>query len=392
MDVREEFVLKAQRKGCSFSALCREYRISRKTGYKWLERFRLSGWAGLESLSRKPNSSPLQVTAETVADIVAIRRAHHSWGAKKVAAVLRRTLGDKAPSVRTIARVLVRTGFVQRTKRRKPARTSVEAPRVRPCKPNDLWTVDFKGWWRTRNGQRCEPLTIRDAFSRKVLAIEVLETPNMQQARVVFERVFREFGLPDAILSDCGVPFVAPNSPVGLTRLSAWWLALGIEHHRSRPATPSDNGGHERMHRDMAEELEAHSALTRKHQQQACDRWRHDFNHHRPHEALAMKTPAEVYRRSAVEFDPTRSVEPVYPERFQTRTITSTGTLKFKKLVTYVSAALVRFPVGLEFLSPSIYALWFSHRRLGELEVAKRKFTADPWNSTVLDQPEIAVA
>lgn len=388
MSVREAFVLRARERGANMSALCEEFGISRKTGYKWRARFAEKGVAGLEDLSRRPHASPLRVSGDTVAAVVALRQAHPTWGPRKLAGSLSRSRGDKPLSARTVARILARAGLIQQARRRRrPAPTGVLAPQLQPQAPNVLWTVDFKGWWRTRSGERCEPLTIRDAYSRFVLAIDVLASPDMKEVRAIFERVFSQFGLPSAILSDGGVPFVAPSSKVGLTTLSAWWLSLGIEHYRSRPATPSDNGGHERMHRDMAAELEAASALSRKEQQAACDRWRHDFNHHRPHEALKMKTPAEVYKRSSVEFAP-KPTAWVYPERHHVRRISPIGTLKHKNIPLFLSTALAGYDVGLEYLAPDCFAVWFTHRRLGVINLKAKTFDPDPWNHKPPKQEE----
>lgn len=326
MSVREEFVIKALEPGANISALSREYGISRKTGYKWISRFKERGVAGLEDLSRRPLKSPLVVSADVAVEIIAIRKAHQRWEARKIRVILQRSFAEEeVPSERTVVRVLERAGFIQRRrKRRRQSSMPTKKPRILARKPNDLWTVDYKGWWMAWNSDRCEPLTIRDAVSRFVLAAEVLSGTALAPAREVFEAVFRRYGLPRVILSDNGIPFVAPNSRLGLTRLSAWWISLGIEHVRSRPGTPSDNGGHERMHRDMAEELEAFSAMSRKAQQQECQRWRHEFNHHRPHEALGMKTPADSFHRSHVAFDG-KPAEIVYPERFRVFTASKGG-------------------------------------------------------------------
>jgi transposase InsO family protein len=162
--------------------------------------------------------------------------------------------------------------------------------------PNDAWTVDFKGWWKARDGRRCEPLTVRDAFSRYVLALRILPRSDTDGVRAVFEELFERHGLPKVIQSDNGVPFAAGRSLAGLTKLSAWWVSLGIDIVRSRLGKPQDNRAHERMHADIAIELEAQAAHSLRAQQKACDEWRVEFNHVRPHEALDMQTPADVYR------------------------------------------------------------------------------------------------
>jgi hypothetical protein len=252
--------------------------------------------------------------------------------------------------------------------------------------------VDFKGWWLTKQRERCEPLTVRDAFSRYVLGIVVLNTTKAEPVVAAFKDLFRRFGVPKAILTDGGTPFVMPHGQLGLTQLSVWWLSLGIEHYRSRPATPSDNGGHERMHRDMAAELERFAALNLPAQQQACDRWRHEFNHERPHEALGMKTPDKVYRRSEQPFSD-QPVEPHYPEDFLVRRISGTGHVAVQRRDIFLSWALSRHAVGFEPLGGSRFNVWFSHRRLGQADFSQPKavFTAAPWNlPSPVDPPPTA--
>jgi transposase InsO family protein len=371
--VREEFVLKALEPDGSFAGLCSEYGVSRKTGYKWLQRYKKGGVAALESLSRRPKQSPLRVSADVVAEVVRLRKSIPSLGAKKIAALLSKSLKDEAPNVRTVARILVRTGMQQPMRHRK---TWAKVTALRPCPlvkaPNDLWTVDFKGWWLSARRERCEPLTVRDAFSRFVLGISVMAGTEVGPVKLAFEELFRKFGLPKSIQSDNGPPFAAPQSWHGLSSLSVWWLSLGIEVFRSRPGKPQDNGGHERMHRDMAEQLEAFSAYSRAAQQKKCDHWRHFFNHHRPHEALEMKFPGEVYRRSSVEY----VAEPdaiEYPEAFQVRLASSSGAIKMHDRRVFLSTTLAGRYVGLERVDARrLYAVWFARHRIGQID-----FTAD---------------
>lgn len=377
MSVREEFVLRALEPGANKSALCREFGISRKTGHKWLDRYESVGLVGLQDMSRRPGANPLKVSGDIVAEIVAIRRRSPRFGAKKIHNVLEHTLKRvELPTVRTIARVLVRAGLVQPIVKRRAAKNSVtSAPKITVLKPNDVWTVDFKGWWLAINKARCEPLTIRDAFSRYILRIEVLPSTAGGPVRRIFEEVFKTYGLPKAILSDNGSPFAVAHGQLGLTTLSAWWLSLGIEHVRTRPGTPSDNGGHERMHRDMAAELEAVAALNRKAQQDACERWRNDFNNYRPHEALGMKRPGQVYRRSAVEFDREKPIDTEYPERFRVFTVNTLGMIKVKKRSIFISQALCGQRLGLAYDGDQKYAVWFAARRLGLLDCSSEYMT-----------------
>ncbi len=248
MSQKLEFVDKARTPGANVSALCHEYGISRQTGHKWLRRYREHGYEGLVEQSRRPHSSPLATGEEIVVSIVEWRERRPSWGADKIARVLARKLGENAPSKSTVARVLERLG---RTRRRRPRIriwTVDGRPRVEVSAPNDLWTLDFKGWWRALNGEKCEPLTVRDAYSRKVLAVALGSSTRATEVRRVLERLFEQHGLPIAIQCDNGSPFVCVRARGGLTKLSAWLISLGIRLVRSRPGCPQDNGGHERMH------------------------------------------------------------------------------------------------------------------------------------------------
>lgn len=366
MEQRERFVLKALAPDVNMSALCREFGISRRVGYKWVQRFKERGVRGLEEMARRPNRSPLQCSADAVAEIVSLRRAHPSWGPKKLRVILEREGLVDVPSVSTIGRVLKRAGLSsgrRRTKPRKSSPTKRVEVAVHAC--HDLWTVDFKGWWRTKDRQKVEPLTVRDAHSRFVLAIELVTAPSVEQVKPVFEKLFAEQGMPKAIRSDNGPPFAATQGVVGLSKLSAWWVALGIRHVRGRPSCPQDNGGHERMHRDMKAELQANPAWDRLQQQRHCDRWRHDFNQHRPHEALGMETPASVYRRSSRAY-PGGVPELVYPEHFQTRKISASGGMRFGGRQRALSNALHGYTVGIEVIDGGKrFHVWFADLCVG---------------------------
>lgn len=365
MSERRDFIEKALRPGANVSALCAEYGISRQTGHKWLRRFRERGPLGLEEHSRRPRSSPLATAEDIVLGIVQLRERHPSWGAQKIAGVLARELGDEGPSRSTVARVLTRLGKVRR--RRRPARIwSVEGkPRVEARAPNDLWTVDFKGWWKALDGARCEPLTIRDAFSRYVLAVELVRSTDGASVRRVLERLFLSHGVPSAMLNDNGSPLACTRSRGGLTVLSAWLRSLGIRLERSRPGCPQDNGGHERMHKDLSE-LQLRPARSRKAQQRECDRWLVDFNHVRPHEALNGRTPAEVYRSS-----PCRSLVekvPIYPPEWITRRVGGAGFIRLNGEGVFVSQAVTGQLIGLYQETETRWRLHFFDIDLGTVE------------------------
>jgi putative transposase len=367
MSLKLEFVEKARAPGANISALCREYGITRQTGHKWLRRYKAEGYEGLEERTRRPKMTPLSTAEDIVVSIVEAREVHPHWGPHKLGLLLRRKLGPSTPSERTIARVLSRFDKIRRRQRRPGSVHLVtQAPRVEVNAPNDLWTVDFKGWWRAANRQRCEPLTVRDAFSRMVLAVDVLPSTGAGPVRAIFERLFKRFGLPKALQFDNGIPFVAPLARGGLTALSAWWVALGIELIRSRPGCPQDNGAHERMHADMAAEIETEPSASRALQQRACDRWRQQFNHVRPHDAIGDKTPAEVYKRSQRA---TRVRVARYPLGWIIRLVSLGGTICVHSHSYFISASLIGHRVGLEPVDALHMRVWFYELDLGTIEI-----------------------
>ena len=375
MSLKMEFVERAMKPGARISVLCREYGISRETGYKWLNRFKREGPDGLEERSRRPQSSPLSTAEDVVLAVLELREAHPRRGPKKLMVMLRRKLGEQTPSVATIARILKRFGKVRRRSRfGRPVSVVEHAPQVRASSCNEVWTVDFKGWWRTGDGERCEPLTVRDAFSRYVLAIRVMRSTTIEDVRGVFESLFRKYGVPEAIQCDNGVPFINVQSRGGLTQLSAWWVSLGIRIIRSRPGCPQDNGGHERMHRDMRADLQAYPAGSLLGAQRACDRWRQELNHVRPHEALGGRTPAELYKRSERR---ARKTAFLYPSHWIVRTVTDTGAITVDSRTIHAGRALIRERVALEPLGGTSHRLWFRDLDLGTIELALTNIDID---------------
>ena len=318
-----------------------------------------------------------------------MRQQHPTWGARKLQRLLARaaTDADAVPSERTIARVLDRAQVVRRRRHRRPCYgRPLQAPHVTVEQPNDLWTADFKGWWRTRDGARFEPLTVRDACSRFVLALRVLDHNRTDDVRVVFEELFERHGLPKAMQTDNGQPFACTKTLAGLTRLSAWWVSLGIELVRSRPGCPQDNGAHERMHADMRRELEDRKADTRAAQQLACDEWRAEFNHVRPHEALEFKTPAEVYRPS------TRRLHHVLgdrlPEGCYVTRLNDAGQAYYGGQRIYVSTALAGLRVGLKAHGDRV-RVWYHHVLLGHYDPGQgRRATVVPLDDAHVSPPE----
>jgi putative transposase len=391
MSLRLRFAEAASMPGANISALCAEYGISRQTGHKWLRRYRAQGALGLVDQSRRPSSSPTTTADDVVRAVLDLRNRHASWGAQKIARVLVRTLGPEAPAKSTVQRLLRRFGRIR--SRRPPVRIwNVEGkPRLEVTAPNDLWTIDFKGWWKARNGQRCEPLTVRDACSRMVLAVRIVTSTKGPIVRRILQRLFEKHGTPRAILIDNGSPWVSPRARAGLTRLSVWLVSLGIRLIRTRAGCPQDNGGHERMHRDLTE-LQASPARTRHAQQAACDRWLVEFNHVRPHDALGGKTPAEVY--VVTERRPPAVRIPIYPDGWIARRVNCDGEISLHGDRVRVSEALVGHLVGLKYEGGLRWRARFFEMDLGVLEVAdladldtrevQRVLTVNPASTTSL--------
>jgi transposase InsO family protein len=365
MGQKIEFVERAA-KGEPVAALCREFGISRTTGHKWAKRYAERGYEGLEEESRRPKSAPLATAEDIVVAVLELRGAHPSWGPEKLAIVLRRRFREQTPSKRTVARILRRAQLVRRRRKARPLSIVERAPQQHAAAPNEVWTVDFKGWWRAGNRERCEPLTVRDAFSRFVFAV-VLCSTKLADVRRVFELLFRKHGVPSAIQCDNGVPFVSVRSPAGLSALSAWWVSLGIRIVRSRPSCPQDNGAHERMHRDISESMQSTPAPSRELQQRLLDKWRQEFNRVRPHQALGGKTPAEVYESTP------KSAAPILPMVSQPGhrecRINQNGCFSVSKEYYFLSTSLTGFSVALERIDALRVRAWFYGIDLGIVEV-----------------------
>ena len=360
MNQRTEFVLKAI-KTENFRELCREYEISTKTGYKWKERFLECGLSGLSELSRRPKSSPEGLEEAVVCEIIRLKQKHRHWGPRKIRKVYER-LHEEIPSESSFKRVLERAGLVQ-PRRLRPRHQSGRLFSGRKATvPNEVWTVDFKGWWLAR-GKRCEPLTVRDEFSRYVLDLRAMANARGQTVRGCFERLFEQHGMPEAIRSDNGAPFASDQGVLGLSRLSAWWVVLGIDLERGRPGCPQDNGGHERLHLDVERELRGADLAE---QQAGFDEWRKTFNQERPHEALGMKCPVEVYSQSERKYEGTP--DDLKYEAMDSRKVAKWGSISWGSRWVFISNALAGWSVGLEPSKGGKHNVWFGRLLLGQLE------------------------
>lgn len=361
MNQRMEFALRSLRTE-NFRVLCQEYGISTKTGYKWQQRLLKYGESGMAEESRRPHRSPRGLEEAVVCEMVRIKHNHPHWGPRKVRGVYERLHGQ-VPSESSFKRVLARAGLTE-PRRVRPRQSSGRLHSGRRAQSaNEVWTVDFKGWWYGgRSGRRCEPLTVRDEFSRYVLELRLLADAKTQSVRACFERLFERQGLPEAIRSDNGTPFASVQGLLGLTRLSAWWVALGIDLERGRPGCPQDNGGHERLHLDIRRELEEQRVEA----QAVLDEWRRGFNEERPHEALGMRTPAEVYEPSSRGYE--HSPADLMYEGMEQRRVHQLGYINWHSQRVYISAALSGWSVGLEPARDGLWNVWFGRLLLGELD------------------------
>ena len=367
MDERLQFIQDAQSDRFTMAELCARYGISRRIGYKWLSRFAEEGKRGLANRSRAPHTCPHKIRPIVAELLCDFRRAHPDWGARKLLKVLRgrHPKIEDWPAASTTADLLARRGLVQKRRRRR----APQHPGVVPCEasaPNDLWTADFKGQFRTANGVYCYPLTIADQCSRFLLTCHGLLSTETLTAKPIFEQAFREYGVPLAIRTDNGVPF-ATQALHGLSYLNVWWMRLGIVHQRIHPGQPQDNGAHERMHRSMKRRAIKPVQRTCAAQQKTFDAFRVEYNTERPHEALAMETPASVYTHSPRAY-PNRLPTIEYPLHFQVKKVTDAGTVRFQRKLLYLANSLVEQDIGFEETDDGIWAIYFNRTLLATMD------------------------
>ena len=358
MEEKLRFVFEYEQGEYSMTELCERREISRETGYVWLRRYREYGLAGLVERARAAHRHPNQTSAEVERMIVELRQAHMRWGPRKLKQVLQRDEPSRVwPALSTIGELLKREGLVvARKKRLRTARYS--QPLAHADGPNRVWCADFKGWFRTGDGERIDPLTMTDACSRYLLRCQAVEKTDTARVQAIFEAAFREYGLPEAIRTDNGAPF-ASRALAGLSRLAVWWIKLGIVPERIEAGHPEQNGRHERMHLTLEQETAQPPAANRRAQQRAFDRFVKEFNEVRPHEALEMQTPAAVYQPSPRKF-PTRLPEVEYPDSMLVRPVGHKGQMRWKKHEVFVSEVLWGERVGLLPIDDRRYRVYFA--------------------------------
>jgi transposase InsO family protein len=366
LEARRRFVDAVLERHKSVAQLCHQSGISRKTGFKWLQRFRTSGRPGLQDRSRRPKHSPKRTNARWLTTIKLLRSKKPRWGGKKIYARLRRQHPRaRLPKPRTITDWLWRWGDKPRRRNRaRPGPTRARPQLTDANAPNDVWTVDFKGSFRTGDGQRVNPLTVRDLSSRFVLGIRILPVKH-EPVRLYFQVLFRRYGQPKIIRVDHGAPF-AGVGPLELSRLSAWWMRLGIGVEFTRRACPQDNGAHEQMHRIYKADNASPPAATPPAQQRRSNSWVNEYNHHRPHEALGQRPPAMLYHKSRRRYR--GPLEPLrYRRHWSTRRVSSRGFIYWRGRLRGIGRAFQGENVGLKPVSEEVSEVYFERHLIGVL-------------------------
>jgi len=376
MDERMRFVIAATEEGAVMSHVCEAFGISRTIGYKWLRRYAAEGIDGLKDRARTPQVHGRARECEVVTLALALRERYRHWGPKKLRVKLAELVPDIAvPAASTIGEWLRKDGLTE-TRRRRRRCPPFTHPFVAADRPNAVWSADFKGWFRTGDGRRCDPLTVSDAMSRYVLACQALERPDQAHVRPAFDAIFCEFGLPLAIRSDNGPPF-ASSGAGGLSALSLWWIKLGIAPERIEPGKPQQNGRHERMHLTLKQETASPPASSLAEQQACFEQFRRTFNGERPHEALRFRTPASLYCPSPRSY-PCALREPAYPADCAVRRVRSNGEIRWAGDLIFVSEVLIGEPVAVEETEAGDWRVRFANVELGYIDLPRRRLTRKP--------------
>lgn len=366
-NLKQKFILLFQTRKFTMVELCRQFGISRPTGYAILSRYEKEGWDALEERSRRPSHSPNRIGGDVENALLSEREKHPRWGARKLLVLVKRSMPEvPLPCESTVNNILKRHGKV--TPRKKGRRQLVgKFEYLDPQQPNEVWSADFKGKFRMGNWEYCYPLTIADSCSRYLFAIHGLEYCRAEDCKPIFERVFREFGLPGMLHTDNGPPFGSPVALRRMTTLAVWLMDLGITPVYSDPGRPQQNGRHERMHKDLKAEATRPPGSGWRSQQKKFEVFRREYNDVRPHEALEMKTPSEVHKLSAREY-PRRVWDWVYPAAMTIKRITVNGGLRFgHDGFIMVSTALAAKDVGLEPVDDGIWIVYYRAVPLGIL-------------------------
>jgi putative transposase len=354
----------------SISELAERFGISRRTAHKWINRYKQHGQEGYQELSRRPHTCPRRTDQAIVDELVELRKAHPRWGPRKLLDLMqRRDPKRHLPSDSTAARVLAREGLIK--PRRRYRRAHPGCPKSVPQGPNDIWAADYKGQFRLKNGDYCFPLTVSDLSSRFLLGVDAHQAISLEKSIEHFRHIFRTYGLPKRIRTDNGTPF-ASNALARLSQLSVWFIKLGIYPELIEPGKPQQNGVHERMHRTLKQEATIPPASSLRAQQRKFDDFREDFNQVRPHEAIGMKRPGEIYEPSNRRM-PRRIDAYDYPSHYIVRRVSRAGTIRVFGNQFFVSNTLHEDNVGLEEVDDGVYDLFFCFYHIGRYELRTNK-------------------
>ena len=382
MDERIRFVAKVL-EGNTMASVCREFGISRKTGHKIFNRYKDTGLEGLQDRSRRPYRQANQLPFQVEQTILNIKREYPNWGAPKIREKLSRQFPHiKQPAKSTIHAILDRHGLVKSRKRSKYKAQGTNLSN--PGTPNGLWCADYKGQFLLGNKKYCYPLTITDYSSRYLLACDALESTKEEFAFTIFEKTFKDFGLPKAIRTDNGVPFSAPTALFGLSKLSVWWLSLGIQIERIKPGNPQQNGRHERMHLTLKKEATKPPEFNFLQQQERFDSFIEEYNNERPHEALNMHYPGELYTPSPRVYRPPEP--PQYPFHDKTVQVTYCGRVCLGGRKINLTRALAGQFVGIREVADKIWLVSFMQYDLGffDEEQVRLEPAPNPFETKVL--------
>ena len=369
MEQKELFIQEMLKQEKPFKHLCAEFGISEKTGHKWKNRFYEQGKTGLYEQSRARLTQSM-IDGDTAAELIKIKNAHLAWGPKKIREIYAKAYPQKdLPSLSSVKRILDKAGLVKPRKTRPPV--SSDCPRlqqqIQAERANDVWCIDFKGWWKS-DGEICEPFTVRDRYSRKILCAKLMQSKTSVAVRAVMTDLFKTYGIPKVIHSDNGAPFAAPNGVLNLTTLSVWWITLGILPDRSLKGHPEQNGSLERMHKDIAEEIEGKVPGGVSANQAVLDAWVKEYNSVRPNEAIGMKTPDELYTKSERKYTGDYD-ELEYPMGYLTRKVLKTGQIVLHGVHITIGVSLRGWHVGLKPLDDGrSYHVFLADFLLGTLD------------------------
>ena len=372
VEERRAFVRDHESGQWSMTELCQRYRITRPTGYLWIDRYEQYGAAGLVERSRAPRACPHRTPRELERRILALREKY-GWGAKKLLQVLGKRESDIAwPARSTVNAILERHGKLRRNRRHRRWAHPGAAP-LQTQRANQVWPADFKGQFKTRDGRYCYPLTVTDHYSRKLLLCRGLPSVRTDGAKPAFRRLFRQVGLPEAIRTDNGAPF-ASTGIHGLCELNVWWMRLGIVHQRIRPSSPQENGQHERMHKDLKRETTRPAAASLEGQQGRFDRFQRRYNDERPHDGIDGDLPSERWKPSPRSY-PEHIAAPEYPSHLEVRRVSAAGTFRLKARQPFLSNALADEHVGLEEVGDGIWNIVYYSTLLGRIDERTGRIT-----------------